>query len=71
MPPALVVSVQATTAGSCFGFGILPPLPVKPLPGFGMSQLGHFRKHESVWVNALDRMRLVALVKVGLAPFRY
>lgn len=71
LPLALVVSVQTASSGALLNFGVIPPLLVNALVAFGVFQLGHFQRHERVWVQALDRTRLMALVNVGLSPFLF
>lgn len=71
LPLALVVSVQTASSGALLSFGVIPPLLVNALVTFGVFQLGHFQRHERVWVQALDRTRLMALVNVGLSPFLF
>jgi hypothetical protein len=33
--------------------------------------LGKFQTQERIWMNALERAKLVALVNVGLSPFLF
>ena len=51
--------------------GIVPPLVATGLLFFGIWQLGSFQKQERVWVAALDRAQLLALIILGLSPFLY
>jgi hypothetical protein len=71
LPLALVVSAQTASSGLLFNLGIVPPLLVNVLVAVGVFQLGRFHQHERIWVQALDRTRLMALVNVGLSPFLY
>jgi hypothetical protein len=38
---------------------------------YGLWQLGEFQKQERVWMNALDRARLLGLINLGLSPFLF
>lgn len=71
LPIALVVAVQ-TGRGEWFKpAGLIPIVLVMILLLYGTNLLGRFQKQERIWINALERARLVALVNVGLAPFLY
>jgi hypothetical protein len=74
LPLAIVVSVQ-TLQASWFdnygAFGFLGPVAVQGLLLFGLSEMGHFQVQERVWINALERARILAVVNLGLAPFLY
>lgn len=69
LPLSLVVGVHTATAGMISHFGLLPPVATTALLAFGAFQIGHFQAQERVWQQALDRVKLVAIVNVGLAPF--
>jgi hypothetical protein len=69
LPLSLLVGVHTATTGMLPGFGLLPPLLTHGLVAFGAFQMGRFQTQERVWQRALDRVKLVALVNVGLAPF--
>lgn len=71
LPFALIVCVQTAKTEWFRSFGIVPPLAVTSLLGYGLWQMGHFQKQERVWRNALDRAQLLALVNMGLSPFLY
>jgi hypothetical protein len=71
LPIALIVCVQ-TGKGEWFEkFGILPPLGVTSLLFYGLGLLGHFQKQERVWLAALDRAKIFALINIGFSPFLY
>jgi hypothetical protein len=38
---------------------------------YGLTQLAYFQRQERVWMEALERARILALVNVGLSPFIY
>jgi hypothetical protein len=71
LPIALVVCVQTAKGDWLQPLGVLPPLVATGLMAYGLRQLGYFQKQERVWVIALDRALLFALVNVGLSPFLY
>lgn len=52
-------------------FGMAPALAVNGLLLFALWQLSDFQRQERIWVHALDRARLLALVNLGLSPFLY
>ena len=87
LPIALIVCVQAAKTDFFMHLGLapagfekyfpyLPPAMLPPVAAtgwllFGVCQLGHFQKQERIWISALDRARLLALVNLGLSPFLY
>ena len=71
LPIALVVAVQ-TGKGDWFKpAGFVPIVLVMLLLLYGVNLLSWFQKQERIWLTALERARLVALINVGLAPFLY
>jgi hypothetical protein len=79
LPVALVLSVQVAQTDLFQHFNLIRPAVANIIPPaiatgwllYGLSQLGHFQKQERVWISALDRARLLALVNCGLSPFLY
>jgi hypothetical protein len=79
LPVALVLCVQAMQTDLFQRFNYIPAAIANIVPPaaatgwllFGLFQLGHFQKQERVWINALDRAKLLALVNLGLSPFLY
>jgi hypothetical protein len=71
LPVALIVCVQTAKTEILRPFNVLPPLVVTGWLLFGLWQLGHFQKQERIWINSLDRAKLIALVNLGLSPFLY
>lgn len=71
LPVALIVCVQTAKTDMLRPFNILPPMVATGWLVFGLWQLGHFQKQERIWVNALDRAKLIALVNLGLSPFLF
>jgi hypothetical protein len=71
LPVALIICVQTAKTEILRPFNVLPPMVATGWLVFGLWQLGHFQKQERIWVNALDRAKMVALVNLGLSPFLY
>lgn len=51
--------------------GILPPLVITALLYYGLSQLTSFQRQERIWAEALDKVKILAVVNCGLSPFIY
>ena len=66
----VVVAVQAFN-GDWLRLGMLPITGVTLLLLYGTHLLGGFQKQERVWMNAVERTRLLALVNLGLSPFLF
>jgi hypothetical protein len=79
LPVALVICVQVAQSDIFQHFNLIRPAVANIIPPaiangwllYGLSQFGHFQKQERVWINALDRARLLALINCGLSPFLY
>ncbi len=71
LPLSLIVCVQTAQTQTLHSFNILPPVLVLAMLVYGLWQLGHFQKQERIWMRALDRAKILALVNLGLAPFLY
>ena len=73
LPVALVVSVQTAIGRGEWlkPLGFVPVVVVMSLLCYGTHLLGRFQSQERVWINALERARLVALINVGLSPFLF
>jgi hypothetical protein len=71
LPLALVVCVQTSQADYLRLFGIFPPLFTTAILVYGLTLLGRFRRQELVWVSALERARMIALINFGLSPFLF
>ncbi len=69
LPLALVVCFQTAKGEWLRPLNVFPPLVVTGLLYYGLRLLGRFQKQERVWIRALDRAKLFALVNVGLSPF--
>lgn len=77
LPIALVVCLQTaigvqTAIGDLLRpFGVAPALLATGVIFFGLNLLGHFQKQERLWITSLDRVRILALINLGLSPFLY
>src|SRR6266498_3948796 len=69
LPLTLLVCVRTTVSEWLRPLGILPPIITTVLLLYALIQLGYFQRQERVWVHALDRAKLLAIVNVGLSPF--
>jgi len=69
LPLALVLSVQTAWTECLRPFQFIPPLAATGLLLFGLCQLGHFQPQERVWIAALERAKVLALILMGLTPF--
>ncbi len=79
LPLALVICVRTATEEwtrphsfiSPALIGILPPLLMTALLFYGLTQLTFFQSQERVWREALEKVKILALVNCGLSPFIY
>jgi hypothetical protein len=71
LPIALVVCVQSAKGDWFRPLGVIPPLVATGLLFYGLSLLGCFQKQERIWSTALERVRFVAMLNIGLSPFLY
>lgn len=71
LPVALIICVQTAITQSFHTFTVLPPIAVTAWLVYGLWHLGHFQKQERIWVRALDRAKIFALVDLGLSPFLF
>jgi len=71
LPAALLIGAGTARADWLKPLGFLPLLGVNALLVFGVWQMGAFQKQERPWRAALDRVRLLALIILGLSPFIY
>jgi len=69
LPLSLVVCVQTARTTFLAGAGILPPVLALALVVHALFLMATFQPRERVWVRALDRVRVLALINLGLAPF--
>jgi hypothetical protein len=75
LPAALIICIATAMQNNELGmlrkFGLAPPVVTMAWLLFGLWQLGYFQRQERIWINALDRARLLALVNLGLSPFLF
>jgi hypothetical protein len=71
LPIALVVCVQSAKGDWFRPLGVVPPMLATGLLLYGLTLLGHFQKQERVWIAALDRAKVFALINLGASPFLY
>ena len=71
LPLTLVVCVMTVQDEWLRPLNILPPLIATSLLFYGVTLLGRFQKQERIWINALERAKIFALVNIGLSPFIY
>ena len=71
LPLALIICVQTSETQMLRAFTVVPPVVVTGWIWYGLWQLGHFQKQERIWILALERAKILALVNVGLSPFLY
>ncbi|MDB6066164.1 MAG: hypothetical protein JWR26_2372 [Pedosphaera sp.] len=71
LPLALIICVQTAKADTLRSLAFLPSMVATGWLVFGLFQLNSFQKQERVWVSALDRAKLIALVNLGLSPFLF
>jgi hypothetical protein len=71
LPLGLIVCVQSAVTEWLRPLGMFPPIIITALIYYGLTEIGHFQKQERVWIDALDRTKLFALINLGLSPFIY
>jgi hypothetical protein len=69
LPLTLLVCVRTSVSEWLRPLGVVPPLAANALLLYGLVQLGYFQRQERVWVHALDRAKVLAVVNIGLSPF--
>lgn len=69
LPVALVVCVQTARSSLLGGFGFLPPVIANAVLLHALMLARSFRRQERVWTHAVERVRLLAVVNLGLSPF--
>jgi hypothetical protein len=72
LPLALVVCVQTATTSWLKGLGpagLIAPVAVTSLLCVGLWLMSDFQRQERVWLQALERSKLLGLLNLGLAPF--
>ena len=71
LPIVLIICVQTAKTDVLHSFNVFPPLIATGWLAHSLWQLGHFQKQERIWMNALERAKILALVDLGLSPFLF
>ena len=71
LPLALVIAVQTVKGDWLKPLGFVPTTVAIGLLFYGVRLLGTFQPQERIWMEALERAKLVAIVNVGLSPFLF
>jgi hypothetical protein len=71
LPAALVIAVQTGKGDWLKPLGFGPITCAMLLLLYATMLLGKFQTQERIWMNALERAKLVALINVGLSPFLF
>ncbi len=71
LPLGLIIGVQTARTDWLRPFGILAPLLAPCLLCYGLWQLGQFQKRERIWIQALERAKIVSVLNLGLSPFLF
>jgi hypothetical protein len=71
LPVTLLVCVRTSISDWVRPLGVLPPILSTVLLLYGLCELGYFQRQERIWLHALDRAKILAVVNVGLSPFVY
>lgn len=71
LPAALVVAVQTAKGDWLAPLGFAPVSLAMLLLLYGVMMMGKFQTQERIWMAALERARLVAIINVGLSPFLF
>jgi hypothetical protein len=71
LPVALIVCFHTARSQALQSLGVVPPLVCTGWLLYGLWMLGHFQPQERIWLKALDRARVFALINFGISPFLY
>ncbi|HVY71880.1 MAG TPA: hypothetical protein VHH73_18250 [Verrucomicrobiae bacterium] len=71
LPLTLLLSVRTALTDFLRPLGLFPALMTTGMLFYGLTQLAHFQRQERVWLQALERAKLLAVANIGLAPFLY
>ncbi len=69
VPLALLTCVQSILTDWLVPLGAIPPLATTGLLLFGAMEMGWFRPAERVWQTILEKVKMLAIINVGLSPF--
>lgn len=71
LPAALVLAVQTGRGEWLQPLGFAPITGVMLLLLYGIILMSSFQTQERIWMKALERARLLAIINVGLSPFLF
>jgi hypothetical protein len=71
LPASLIICVQTAQADYLRIFGVFPAMLSTGSVVYGLVLLGRFHKEEIIWIRALERARILAVVSLGLSPFLF
>jgi hypothetical protein len=71
LPAALVIAFQTGKGDWLKPVGFAPITCAMLLLLYATMLLGKFQMQERIWMSALERARLIAIVNVGLSPFLF
>ena len=71
LPVALVLAVQTVKGEWLKPLGFAPTIVAMGLLLYGTWLMASFQRQERVWIKAVERARLIALVNLGLSPFLF
>jgi hypothetical protein len=71
LPLTLLLSVRTALTEFLRPLGLFPALLTTGLLFYGLTQLAYFQKQERIWLQAIERAKLLAVANIGLAPFLY
>jgi hypothetical protein len=69
LPLTLLVCVRTSVSEWLRPLGVIPPIAATAVLLYGLIQLGYFQRQERVWVQSLDRAKVLGIVNIGLSPF--
>src|ERR1041384_206117 len=71
LPLATLVCAHNIVSDWVLSFGFAGPLLLTGILHHGGRQLGYFQPQERIWIQAVERAKILALINFGLAPFIY
>ena len=71
LPLALIVCVQSAKGDWFRPLGVVPSILVTGLLCYSLSLLETFQSQERIWLAAVERARVLAVLNLGFSPFLY
>lgn len=71
LPITLVLAVQTAKGDWAKSLGFVPLTGAAAMLFYGTLLLTQFQAQERIWTRAVERLRIVALLNLGLAPFLF